>query len=63
MIYYTILHYVRCPNTLMTPHVGGSTEEAQAKIGEEVAERDSINYNSNSSKRNSIIVLRIQQTQ
>merc|ERR1719499_2041211 len=26
-----------CPNTLMTPHVGGSTEEAQAKIGEEVA--------------------------
>jgi len=26
-----------CPNTLMTPHVGGSTEEAQVKIGEEVA--------------------------
>jgi len=26
-----------CPNTLLTPHVGGSTEEAQAKIGEEVA--------------------------
>jgi len=26
-----------CPNVLMTPHVGGSTEEAQAKIGEEVA--------------------------
>merc|ERR1711972_776923 len=26
-----------CPNTLMTPHVGGSTEEAQTKIGEEVA--------------------------
>mmetsp|Transcript_2769 Transcript_2769/g.7753 ORF Transcript_2769/g.7753 Transcript_2769/m.7753 type:complete len:419 (+) Transcript_2769:72-1328(+) len=26
-----------CPNMLMTPHVGGSTEEAQAKIGEEVA--------------------------
>jgi len=26
-----------CANTLMTPHVGGSTEEAQAKIGEEVA--------------------------
>jgi len=26
-----------CPNTLMTPHVGGSTEEAQAKIGQEVA--------------------------
>merc|ERR1711972_673782 len=26
-----------CPNTLMTPHVGGSTEEAQSKIGEEVA--------------------------
>jgi D-3-phosphoglycerate dehydrogenase len=26
-----------CPNVLMTPHVGGSTEEAQEKIGEEVA--------------------------
>jgi len=26
-----------CENVLMTPHVGGSTEEAQAKIGEEVA--------------------------
>lgn len=26
-----------CPNVLMTPHVGGSTEEAQSKIGEEVA--------------------------
>jgi D-3-phosphoglycerate dehydrogenase len=28
---------IGCPNTLMTPHVGGSTEEAQSKIGEEVA--------------------------
>jgi len=28
---------IGCPNTLMTPHVGGSTEEAQAKIGQEVA--------------------------
>merc|ERR1719223_710145 len=26
-----------CTNVLMTPHVGGSTEEAQEKIGEEVA--------------------------
>jgi len=26
-----------CSNVLMTPHVGGSTEEAQEKIGEEVA--------------------------
>jgi len=26
-----------CPNTLMTPHVGGSTEEAQSMIGKEVA--------------------------
>merc|ERR1719491_1017413 len=26
-----------CENVLMTPHVGGSTEEAQSKIGEEVA--------------------------
>eukprot|EP00741_Cyanophora_paradoxa_P024875 tig00000317_g24016.t1 len=27
-----------CPNTILTPHIGGSTEEAQAKIGEEVAQ-------------------------
>merc|ERR1719223_463659 len=27
-----------CPNVLMTPHVGGSTEEAQQKVGEEVAQ-------------------------
>jgi hypothetical protein len=25
-----------CPNTLLTPHIGGSTEEAQAAIGVEV---------------------------
>mmetsp|Transcript_5479 Transcript_5479/g.16332 ORF Transcript_5479/g.16332 Transcript_5479/m.16332 type:complete len:467 (+) Transcript_5479:152-1552(+) len=25
-----------CPNTILTPHIGGSTMEAQAKIGEEV---------------------------
>jgi hypothetical protein len=25
-----------CPNTLLTPHIGGSTEEAQAAIGIEV---------------------------
>ncbi|KAI9014137.1 hypothetical protein DFJ74DRAFT_709693 [Hyaloraphidium curvatum] len=26
-----------CPNTLLTPHIGGSTEEAQSAIGVEVA--------------------------
>lgn len=26
-----------CPNTILTPHIGGSTEEAQAAIGKEVA--------------------------
>uniref|UniRef100_A0A7S0ZAC9 phosphoglycerate dehydrogenase n=1 Tax=Timspurckia oligopyrenoides TaxID=708627 RepID=A0A7S0ZAC9_9RHOD len=26
-----------CPNTILTPHIGGSTHEAQDKIGEEVA--------------------------
>ena len=26
-----------CPNTILTPHIGGSTEEAQAAIGIEVA--------------------------
>eukprot|EP00668_Euglena_longa_P001922 GGOE01002246.1.p1 GENE.GGOE01002246.1~~GGOE01002246.1.p1 ORF type:complete len:439 (+),score=168.67 GGOE01002246.1:29-1318(+) len=26
-----------CPNTIMTPHIGGSTLEAQSKIGDEVA--------------------------
>ncbi len=28
-----------CPNTILTPHIGGSTEEAQRLIGEEVAGR------------------------
>jgi D-3-phosphoglycerate dehydrogenase len=28
-----------CPNTILTPHIGGSTEEAQAAIGLEVADR------------------------
>lgn len=28
-----------CPNTILTPHIGGSTEEAQAAIGEEVARK------------------------
>lgn len=27
----------RCPNTILTPHIGGSTEEAQRAIGAEVA--------------------------
>lgn len=26
-----------CPNTILTPHIGGSTEEAQAAIGKEVS--------------------------
>lgn len=26
-----------CPNTILTPHIGGSTEEAQSSIGIEVA--------------------------
>ena len=26
-----------CPNTILTPHIGGSTEEAQLAIGVEVA--------------------------
>lgn len=29
----------KCPNTIMSPHVGGSTTEAQIAIGEEVAHR------------------------
>ncbi|ORX49030.1 hypothetical protein BCR36DRAFT_584137 [Piromyces finnis] len=28
-----------CPNTILTPHIGGSTEEAQYNIGTEVANR------------------------
>lgn len=28
-----------CPNTILTPHIGGSTEEAQAAIGVEVANK------------------------
>jgi D-3-phosphoglycerate dehydrogenase / 2-oxoglutarate reductase len=28
-----------CPNTILTPHIGGSTEEAQAAIGKEVGAR------------------------
>jgi D-3-phosphoglycerate dehydrogenase len=27
----------KCPNTILTPHIGGSTEEAQRAIGQEVA--------------------------
>jgi len=27
----------QCPNTILTPHIGGSTVEAQEKIGQEVA--------------------------
>lgn len=27
-----------CPNTILTPHIGGSTEEAQTSIGIEVAQ-------------------------
>lgn len=28
-----------CPNTVLTPHIGGSTQEAQSNIGLEVAEK------------------------
>jgi D-3-phosphoglycerate dehydrogenase len=28
-----------CPNTILTPHIGGSTEEAQETIGTELAEK------------------------
>mgnify|MGYP002476757807 CR=1 FL=1 len=29
----------KCPNTILSPHIGGSTTEAQVAIGEEVAHR------------------------
>ncbi|KAG0005468.1 hypothetical protein BGZ65_011090 [Modicella reniformis] len=29
---------IGCPNTLLTPHIGGSTEEAQSMIGAEVSQ-------------------------
>ena len=28
-----------CPNTMLTPHIGGSTQEAQLAIGLEVSEK------------------------
>jgi len=28
-----------CPNTILTPHIGGSTEEAQVSIGDDVASK------------------------
>ncbi|KAG0242990.1 D-3-phosphoglycerate dehydrogenase 2 [Mortierella sp. GBA43] len=39
---------VGCPNTLLTPHIGGSTEEAQSMIGVEVSQAlvKFINYGS-----------------
>lgn len=30
---------IGCPNTILTPHIGGSTEEAQEAIGAEVADK------------------------
>lgn len=30
---------IGCPNTILTPHIGGSTEEAQVNIGLEVAQK------------------------
>ena len=33
------LELSKCPNTILSPHIGGSTTEAQIAIGEEVAHR------------------------
>ncbi len=32
-------HYVNSDNVILTPHIGGSTQEAQANIGLEVADK------------------------
>lgn len=39
----TINVLLNCPNTILTPHIGGSTEEAQKNIGYDVANK-LINY-------------------
>ena len=41
------------PNTLLTPHIGGSTQEAQANIGLEVAER-LVKYSDNGSTQGAV---------
>ena len=42
-------YYVRgIPNVILTPHIGGSTQEAQANIGTEVADK-LITYSDNGS--------------
>jgi D-3-phosphoglycerate dehydrogenase / 2-oxoglutarate reductase len=33
-----------CPNTILTPHIGGSTEEAQEAIGYEVSSCDATSF-------------------
>lgn len=42
-----------CPNTILTPHIGGSTEEAQFTIGIEVASAF-IKYINNGTSINSV---------
>merc|ERR1712046_155639 len=44
-----------CPNTILTPHIGGSTEEAQAAIGKEVSAKI-VNYVNNGSTNGSVNV-------
>lgn len=44
-----------CPNTILTPHIGGSTEEAQSAIGKEVSGKI-INYVNKGSTNGSVNV-------
>ena len=44
-----------CPNTILSPHIGGSTEEAQSAIGKEVSSK-LINYINNGNTTGSVNV-------
>ncbi|MCQ2915038.1 MAG: phosphoglycerate dehydrogenase [Alphaproteobacteria bacterium] len=46
------------PNTILTPHIGGSTQEAQANIGLEVAER-LVKYSDNGSTLGAVNVVEV----